>query len=151
MREVMGGLRRQPNIFSSHIRSQSGQTRTHVSSATTLFQDQLVIVAGASNGWQRPRRDVADLIAEPWSLPPYDVYNGSLIEVAFRIRGYTPVHLPHALLATGRYLSILSTSTLRLNGKRLGLKPLLVEAALLRITRKIGRLVLYRFGFIEWA
>src|SRR5215467_14788765 len=108
-------------------------------------------VAGASNGWRRRRRDVADLIAEPWSLPPYDVYIGSLIEVAFKIRGYTSVHLPHALLATGRYLSILSTSTLRLNGKRLGLKPLLVEAALLRITRKIGRLVLYRFGFIEWA
>src|SRR5215467_5894437 len=60
MREVMGGFRRQPNIFSSHIRSQSGQTRTHVRNATTLFQDQLVIVAGASNGWWRRRRDVAD-------------------------------------------------------------------------------------------
>jgi len=87
MREVMGGFRRQPNIFSSHIRSQSGQTRTHVRNATTLFQDQLVIVAGASNGWWRRRRDVADLIAEPWSLPPYDVYIGSLIEVAFRNKG----------------------------------------------------------------
>lgn len=90
-----------------------------------------------------------DLIAEPWSLPTYDVYIGSLIEVAFRNKG---LHLgSSSACSTGRYLSILSTSTLRLNAKRLGLKPLLVEAALLRITRKIGRLVLYRFGFIEWA
>ena len=28
LREIMDGFRRHPNIFSSHIRSQSGQTRT---------------------------------------------------------------------------------------------------------------------------
>jgi DNA-binding transcriptional LysR family regulator len=102
-----------------------------------LFDEALVLAAGANSKWVRRRKlDVADLISEPWCLPPYDMFVGSLIAEAFRERGLamprlavasTSVHLQHALLATGRFVSVASASTLRFNGKRLALRALPVD------------------------
>ena len=98
-----------------------------------LFDDPLVIVAAAGNKWLR-RRDIdpAELIDEPWCLPTPE---GSIVE-AFRaqglklsrhiVRSRSP-HLYFAMAQTGRFLTVAPASTLRLNGKRLGLKALPVR------------------------
>jgi DNA-binding transcriptional LysR family regulator len=99
-----------------------------------LFDDPLLVVAGINSKWSKRRSiDAAELIDEPWSLPPYDNFVGSRVSEAFRARGLDPprrtvtsssIQLITALLATGRFLAVLSLSALRLSGKRLGLKPL---------------------------
>jgi DNA-binding transcriptional LysR family regulator len=86
-----------------------------------LFNDAFVLAAGVNSKWLRRRKiDVAELVNETWCLPPYDMFVGSLIAEAFRARGLsvprhtvasTSVHLHLALLATGRFLSVLSAST----------------------------------------
>jgi DNA-binding transcriptional LysR family regulator len=105
--------------------------------AEILLNDQLVVVAGVASKWlQRRRVDPAELVDEPWCLPPYDSLVGSLVAEAFRTKRLdvprrtvtsTSIQLFNALLATGRFLAVLSGSTLRLSGKRLGLKTVPVD------------------------
>jgi DNA-binding transcriptional LysR family regulator len=105
-----------------------------------LFDDPLLVVAGIDSKWSKRRSiDAAELIDEPWGLPPYDNFVGSLVAEAFRERGLnlprhtvtsTSIQLLTALLATGRFLAVLSGSALRLSGKRLGLKALPVDLPL---------------------
>jgi DNA-binding transcriptional LysR family regulator len=102
-----------------------------------LFDDPLFVVAGTNSKWVRRRRiDPAELVEEIWCLPPYDSLIGSRIVEAFRARGVdAPRHtvvsgsiqLANGLLATGRFLGVLSDSMLRLSGQRLSLKALPVE------------------------
>jgi len=104
--------------------------------AEVLFEDPLVIVAGAGSKWFR-RHDIdpAELIDEPWCLSTSS--EGStvapFIAEAFRARGLelprrtvqsNSPHLLWAMAHTGRFLTIAPASTLRLSGKRLGLKAL---------------------------
>ena len=83
-----------------------------------LFHEPLLVAAGLQNRWVRRRRiELAELIDEPWVLPGRDSFIGSIVADLFRARG---LELPHnsvtcgsiqmnnALLATGRYLAILS-------------------------------------------
>jgi DNA-binding transcriptional LysR family regulator len=105
--------------------------------AEILFDDPLFVVAGTNSKWVRRRRiKPAELLNETWCLPPYDILIGSHIAEAFRAQGLdvprhtvvsASIQLFSALLATGRFLGVLSDSTLRLSGKRLSLKPLPVE------------------------
>ena len=99
-----------------------------------LFQEQLFVIAGATNKWVR-RRAVAlsDLIHEAWALPPLDSPLGLLVTEAFRANGLDPpqatvvsfsFQMYNALLATGRFLAVASGSILRLSGKRLSVKAL---------------------------
>jgi DNA-binding transcriptional LysR family regulator len=105
-----------------------------------LYEDPLVAVVGASSKWLRRRKiDAAELIDEPWCLPPFDWYAeaaGSIIPEAFRARGLAvPRHtvksnsanLFFSLVATGRFISALPASIIHLNGKRLGIKGLPFE------------------------
>jgi DNA-binding transcriptional LysR family regulator len=103
--------------------------------AEVLFEDPLVIVAGASSKWLRRRSvDLADLIDEAWCLPTSSEHGTiGFIADAFRAQGlelprYTvrsnSPHLYFAMVHTGRFLTIAPASTLRLSGKRLGLKAL---------------------------
>jgi DNA-binding transcriptional LysR family regulator len=104
--------------------------------AEILFEDPLVPVAGAGNKWLKQRNiDLAKLIDEPWCLPTEGVTLASIAE-AFRARGLElprrtvrspSPHLYYAMAHTGRYLTLANASTLRLSGKRLGLKPLPVK------------------------
>jgi DNA-binding transcriptional LysR family regulator len=102
-----------------------------------LFDDPLVVVAGTDSKWVRRRKiDPAELVNEPWCLPPFDWYAeaaGSAIPLAFRAIGLTvprravesnAANLFFSLVATGRFISALPSSIVRLNGKRLGVKAL---------------------------
>jgi DNA-binding transcriptional LysR family regulator len=102
-----------------------------------LFDDPIFVVAGTNSKWARRRSiDPAELLNEAWSLPAYDSLIGSRIVEAFRAQGLDvprhtvvteSVQLHSTLLATGRFLGVLSDSMLRLSGKRLSLKALPVE------------------------
>ena len=54
----------------------------------TLFHDQLFVAAGTNSPWVRRRRlELADVIDEPWILPPHDSPIGSLVAEAFAASG----------------------------------------------------------------
>jgi DNA-binding transcriptional LysR family regulator len=103
-----------------------------------LFEDRFVVMAGAESKWSRRRKlRLADLIDEPWVLPPSDSIPGLNIAQAFRGDGLEPPRahmisfsLPfhHHLLATGRFITMLPLSMLRF-GKHLPLKLLRVETS----------------------
>jgi len=86
-----------------------------------LFDDDIVAVAAAENPWTRRRRiQLAELVNEPWTLPPRDTGIGAFAVGAFHARGLEPpqaavitysMHMCHKLLATGRLLSMLSSYT----------------------------------------
>jgi DNA-binding transcriptional LysR family regulator len=109
-----------------------------------LFDDDIVAVAAEQNPWTRRRRiELAELVNEPWTLPPPNTGIGAFALQAFRARGLKPpqatvitysMHMSHELLATGRFLTMLSGYTLRLPGKRPWLKALPVELAKARGT-----------------
>jgi DNA-binding transcriptional LysR family regulator len=80
-------------------------------------------MAGADSPWARKRKvALADLMDEPWVLPPLDSTVGVFLAEAFRAHG---LDLPKttviayayevrvSLLATNRYLTILPESVLR--------------------------------------
>jgi DNA-binding transcriptional LysR family regulator len=81
-----------------------------------LFMDRQVVMAGPRNKWVR-RRNIAlrDLLKEPWILPPADSIAGQYNAEAFRSSGLESPSaqvvsfsypLCHALLATGRFLTL---------------------------------------------
>jgi DNA-binding transcriptional LysR family regulator len=88
----------------------------------TLFDDRHVVLAAANSKWVRRRNlALADLIDEPWVLPPPDSPVGTYIAGAFRAAGLPPprarvptfsVPLHQSLLATGRFLTALPISML---------------------------------------
>jgi DNA-binding transcriptional LysR family regulator len=85
-----------------------------------LFDDRLVLLAAANSKWARRRNlALADLIDEPWVLPPPDSQVGAYIAGAFRAAGVRPprarvlsfsIPIHQSLLATGRFLTVLPTS-----------------------------------------
>jgi DNA-binding transcriptional LysR family regulator len=92
--------------------------------AEVLFHDTLVVAVGASSPLTRRRKlALAVLVAEPWTLFPADSYFGTLQADAFRAYGLAPPRatvwtaspsLRSELLATGRFLTILTGFSLRL-------------------------------------
>jgi DNA-binding transcriptional LysR family regulator len=104
--------------------------------ADILFDDQFVVMAGAESKWVRRRKlRLADLIDEPWVLPPSDSAPALNIAATFHASGLDPpraqmisfsLPLHYHLLATGRFLTMLPHSMLRF-GKHLPLKLLPVE------------------------
>jgi DNA-binding transcriptional LysR family regulator len=93
--------------------------------AELWFQNRLHVRASLQNRWSRTRRrkiDLAELINEPWALPPRDSLVGSLAVEAFRASGVEfprrgvatgSIHLLDALLARGPYLAIVSDTILQ--------------------------------------
>ena len=112
-----------------------------------LFEDTFVVVAGAENPWVRRRRiALADLMNEPWTLAPAESGLGQLTAEAFRSCGLdhprTTVVSPTpevrmSVLATGRFLSIFPTSSLRFPTRRPELKVLPVELPMRRVPNGI--------------
>jgi DNA-binding transcriptional LysR family regulator len=98
-----------------------------------LFDDPHFIVAGANSRWARRRGiKLADLVGEPWILPP-SLAVQTVLEKAFASVGLKPpvpvvsassILLRHKLVATGRYLSVLATSLLKTNAKDWKIKAL---------------------------
>jgi len=108
-----------------------------------LYDDSYVVVAGAQHPWVRRRRiELADLVNESWVLPPPQSALGSVFMEAFRASGLdyarttvftNPAEVRISLLATGRFLTIFTTSVLRFPIKRPDLKVLPVELPIARV------------------
>ena len=97
--------------------------------AEALFEESLIVVAGADSPWVRRRKvALADLSTENWILFPPDEFLGQLLSQVFndhglavpRARVYTmSYHLRDALLGSGRYVTVIAECMLRvLNAKR---------------------------------
>jgi DNA-binding transcriptional LysR family regulator len=105
--------------------------------AEFLFSDSLSVVAAPDSKWVRRRKiELTELLDEPWCMPTKDTLGASAVARAFRERGIavprnfvtTNSHqLRQALIATGRVLSFVSTTRLRLSEKTLALKAVPVD------------------------
>jgi DNA-binding transcriptional LysR family regulator len=102
-----------------------------------LFYDQLFVTAGTNNPWSRRKQvSLRDLIDEPWTLPPLNTPIGALMTEAFRAGGLDvpravvtcfSIQMNTSMLATGRFLSMLSGSMIRMSAGRLGIKALPIK------------------------
>lgn len=103
----------------------------------SLFEDSLVAVAAAGSKWARRRHlKLADLVGAPWILPPYNSVPGPIITNIFRANGLEPPtpcistlshQLTISLIATGRFVGLLTRSVVRASGTQAGLKVLSVK------------------------
>jgi len=118
--------------------------------AEVLYDDPFVVAAGARNPWCRRRRiKLLDLMNEPWALPPGDSPTGPIVAEVFRASG---LDLPHAalvassipsrnaLLSSGRFLTMVPVSVLKLAGGNKEIKALSVDIP--KVGRPIGILTL---------
>jgi len=88
-----------------------------------VFDDSLVVAAGAQDPWARRRKvALAELANESWTLPPPTSVVGSIVMEAFRASGLDyprttafviPTEVRINLLKTGHYLTILAGFALR--------------------------------------
>jgi DNA-binding transcriptional LysR family regulator len=108
-----------------------------------LFTESLVAVAAGTSPWvRRPNLKLAQLIDEPWVLPPYDSIRGPLVAQIFRANKVEPPHasvatlslqLTTTLIATGRFFGFVPSSVVRSSGALVGLKTLPVKIPTHRI------------------
>jgi len=109
----------------------------------TLYDDLYAVVAGAKNPWARRRKiQLSELLNEPWVLPPPESVLGSVAMDAFRVSGFdypratvfsAPADVRLSLLASGRFVSMSSTSVLRFPTRRLEIKILPVALPIERV------------------
>jgi DNA-binding transcriptional LysR family regulator len=102
--------------------------------AECLFDEAFRALAGLRSPWARRRRvGLADLLGEPWVLPPYDSVPGALIAGIFRAGGLEPpraavvtlsANLTAALVGTGNFVGLLPRSVVHFHAGRLSLKAL---------------------------
>jgi DNA-binding transcriptional LysR family regulator len=91
-----------------------------------LFDDRHIVLAAANSKWTRRRNiKLADLMDEPWVLPPPDTPIGSYIAEAFHAAGLDPppahiltfsIPLHLSLVAAGRFLTALPISMFHQTG-----------------------------------
>jgi DNA-binding transcriptional LysR family regulator len=102
----------------------------------TLFQEGLVIVAGAHSPWARRRNiQLAELVGEPWLMPAADSVVGSHVIHAFRASGLeAPIGVTtgavlymQSLITDGDFLGFYPSSPLRLGTVGVGFKVLRVD------------------------
>ena len=87
-----------------------------------LFDDPWIIVASARGPWARRRKiDLAELVEEPWLMPPPDTPSYEIVSEAFKARG---LRIPTATLVTysidlraklsarGRFITVVPRSAL---------------------------------------
>jgi DNA-binding transcriptional LysR family regulator len=99
-----------------------------------LYDDPHVVAVGARNRWATRRAlCLADLVNEPWVLPPLDSLTGMIVIESFRASG---LEVPSAaivtdstparrrLLASGHFLSIIPASQLKPAAGKLPLRAL---------------------------
>lgn len=125
-------------------------TAEHPVVTETLHDDTLVVVAGGNNRWIGHRKiKLADLVDEPWTLPPLDSWSGTLVAEAFRANGlevpratvFTFSHsLRDSLVSTGRFLTVLSDFLVSSRAKSQSLTALPVRLVATR--RQVGIITL---------
>jgi DNA-binding transcriptional LysR family regulator len=99
-----------------------------------LLWERAFVVAGIKHRLAHRRKiKLNDLMAESWCLPPPQSFPGSLIGRAFQAGGLglprtsVSVHsiqMQNALLATGRFITILPETMMHISAQRLGIKAL---------------------------
>lgn len=105
--------------------------------AEPLFDDQMLVVAGAQNRWVGRRRiELAQLLDEPWMMPRPETVAGALIAKTFHLCGLNvpqaavisdAIQMYGSLLASGPFLAIYPRSILQFSAKHLALKILPVR------------------------
>jgi DNA-binding transcriptional LysR family regulator len=103
-------------------------------SSEILFDEPFLAVAGKNSKVARRRTvTLAELVAEPWVLPPYSSVPGTLILQLFRANDLQPPQpsittlsgqLTVTLIASGRFVGLLPSSVAQFNVGRAGLKIL---------------------------
>jgi DNA-binding transcriptional LysR family regulator len=107
-----------------------------------LYDERVFVVAATKNPWSRKRRiSLADLMNEPWTLPPPDM-PGTVHAEAFRAAG---LDLPAAtvvigrgiariaLVAKGRFLTLTSETVIGFAGGDMAIKALPIDLPDIRI------------------
>jgi DNA-binding transcriptional LysR family regulator len=112
-----------------------------------LFDEQYAMVAGAQNPLARRRKiELAELVNEPWVLPPSRSVIASLALETFRASGLdyprtiVVTESPQArfnLTATGAFLTMLSASALRFPTRRTEVKALPVQLPIVPVPNGI--------------
>jgi DNA-binding transcriptional LysR family regulator len=101
-----------------------------------LFDDSYSVVVSSEHPLARRRRvGLAELMDQPWVLPPPDGPLGSVAREAFRASGLDyphtavigPAEVRVGLLSSGRFISILPNSGLQFAARQVALKVLPVE------------------------
>jgi DNA-binding transcriptional LysR family regulator len=105
--------------------------------AEILYNDTIVVVAGANSPWTRHRKvHLADLVNEPWVFAKPEGPLWSYVTRAFQAAGLKPprvavttnsYHARFSLLATGRFLSVRANLALKFQGKQPLIKALPIE------------------------
>ena len=113
----------------------------------TLFDDELVIVAGAGNKWARRRKiDLAELVDEPWITQGPQTWNYRILAEVCRSRGLPmpkgsvvtlSISVIAHFLADGRFISAMPRSVARFRSLKvlpvdLPLRPWPVNVAVLK-------------------
>jgi DNA-binding transcriptional LysR family regulator len=132
------------------IARQFGTVTEEETNFEILYDNPYVVAAGAKSPWARRRNvTLAELVHEPWALPPPDSPVGAVSVQAFHASGLefpraTVVAFAHEmrinLLATGRYLSIFPESVLQFPAKNPRVKRLPIKLPLPRMPIGIASL-----------
>jgi DNA-binding transcriptional LysR family regulator len=119
-------------------------------SAELLMEEPLVVVAGRESQWLRRRKIVlADLINEPWILPPSDTAAGALVRETFQACGLGPpraavlctsLQMHNALLGSGAYIAMWPASFVQFGARNLSVKVLPIK--LPAVSRPVGIITL---------
>jgi DNA-binding transcriptional LysR family regulator len=106
----------------------------------SLYDNPYVVMAGVKSPWIRRKKvRLAELMDEPWVLPPRDSSVGLFLGEAFRTQGLDfprvavvafAYEVRLSLLATNRYLTILPESVLRFPATHPRIKKVPVELSL---------------------
>jgi len=102
-----------------------------------LFEEPMIVVAGADNPWSRRRRiKLAELVNEPWTWPPFPSLYDTLVNEAFRVSGLVPprpavythaLNVRISLAATGPFLAVVPAGVMNSPGKYPSIRKLPVE------------------------
>jgi DNA-binding transcriptional LysR family regulator len=105
-----------------------------------LYDNPYVVIAGVKSPWIRKKKvKLAELMDQPWVLPPRDSAVGSFLSEAFLAQGLDfprvavvafAYEVRVSLLATNRYLTILPESVLWFPTTHPGIKKVPVELSL---------------------
>jgi DNA-binding transcriptional LysR family regulator len=118
------------------LRRHSGMLMDENLSVQTLYDDDVMIIAaGMNTRWAcQPAISLADLLDEPWILPPPGYWHHTRVEEAFRDLGFSlpkarivvssGVSLRMQMMSDGPYISVFTSSVMRHNAHRFGIAAL---------------------------